>query len=177
MAGFEGFEKRLELHFSCSEGPLGLGLRLLSTESLDRILSTVHCSIVSAVSNARFDAYVLSESSLFVYPEKVIIKTCGTTALSAPCLSSSASLPLWLFVLSAANTPAAASSSPPPSPPLTLPFKRKSSSSIEPSLLTCSATAKQASSPHLPRTVRGMSTPPPPPLLYPVKARLQSRCA
>ncbi|KAG0480945.1 hypothetical protein HPP92_011803 [Vanilla planifolia] len=81
MAGFEGFEKRLELHFSCSEGPLGLGLRLLSTESLDRILSTVHCSIVSAVSNARFDAYVLSESSLFVYPEKVIIKTCGTTAL------------------------------------------------------------------------------------------------
>ncbi|KAG0476833.1 hypothetical protein HPP92_013674 [Vanilla planifolia] len=81
MSGFEGFEKRLELHFFCSDGPLGLGLRRLGSKSLDRVLSTVHCSVVSAVGNAHFDAYVLSESSLFLYPNKLIIKTCGTTAL------------------------------------------------------------------------------------------------
>ncbi|MQL84323.1 hypothetical protein Taro_016830 [Colocasia esculenta] len=84
--GFEGFEKRLELHFS-GDDPLGLR-RLLGFESLERVLHAVQCSIVSAVGNRHVDAYVLSESSLFVYPNRIVIKTCGTTQLlrSVPCL-------------------------------------------------------------------------------------------
>ncbi|KAM0950678.1 putative adenosylmethionine decarboxylase [Dioscorea sansibarensis] len=85
LSGFEGFEKRLELHFS---GDDPLGLRLLPIESIQQVLDAVQCSIVSAASNLHFDSYVLSESSLFVYPHKIIIKTCGTTQLlkSITCL-------------------------------------------------------------------------------------------
>lgn len=78
VSGFEGFEKRLELHFF---GDDPIGLRRLSFKTLDRILAAVQCGVVSAVGNAYFDAYVLSESSLFLYPDKLVIKTCGTTGL------------------------------------------------------------------------------------------------
>ncbi|KAL5573239.1 hypothetical protein UlMin_022836 [Ulmus minor] len=49
-------------------------------ESLQEILHAVQCTVVFAVENRFIDSYVLSESSLFVYPSK-IIKTCGTTQL------------------------------------------------------------------------------------------------
>uniref|UniRef100_A0A7N1A0M4 S-adenosylmethionine decarboxylase proenzyme n=1 Tax=Kalanchoe fedtschenkoi TaxID=63787 RepID=A0A7N1A0M4_KALFE len=78
-SGFEGFEKRLELHFA-GDDP-SVGLRSLDFDTLQQILTAVQCTIVSAVGNHFFDAYVLSESSLFVYPTKIIIKTCGTTQL------------------------------------------------------------------------------------------------
>lgn len=85
VSGFEGFEKRLELHFF-GDDPLSninnnMGLRLLDFESIEQVLRAVQCTVVSAVGNHFFDAYVLSESSLFVYPTKIIIKTCGTTQL------------------------------------------------------------------------------------------------
>jgi len=82
--GFEGFEKRLEISFfepSFFVDPEGKGLRSLSKEHLDEILQPAECTIVSSLSNECVDSYVLSESSLFVYPYKIIIKTCGTTKL------------------------------------------------------------------------------------------------
>ncbi|OMO53785.1 S-adenosylmethionine decarboxylase [Corchorus capsularis] len=84
VSGFEGFEKRLELHFFGDDpvvNNMEMGLRLLDFESLEKVLHAVQCTVVSAVGNHFFDAYVLSESSLFVYPTKIIIKTCGTTQL------------------------------------------------------------------------------------------------
>ncbi|XP_031286909.1 S-adenosylmethionine decarboxylase proenzyme 4 [Pistacia vera] len=82
VSGFEGFEKRLELHFFGDDPVvIDMGLRLLDFESIQEVLDAVQCTVVSAVGNQYFDAYVLSESSLFVYPTKVIIKTCGTTQL------------------------------------------------------------------------------------------------
>ncbi|KAK7245751.1 hypothetical protein RIF29_40600 [Crotalaria pallida] len=82
ISGFEGFEKRLELHFFGDDPTiLKLGLRKLDFEFMQQTLEAVQCTVVSAVGNSYFDAYVLSESSLFVYPTKIIIKTCGTTQL------------------------------------------------------------------------------------------------
>ena len=80
---FEGSEKRLEVEFAAGEGSPAAGLRALSRADLDSLTAAAACCIVSARHNAAFDAYVLSESSLFVFPHKVVLKTCGTTKLLA----------------------------------------------------------------------------------------------
>lgn len=82
--GFEGYEKRLEISFfepAVSARSNGMGLRSLSKAQLDEFLQPAECTIVSSLSNDCVDSYVLSESSLFVFPYKIIIKTCGTTRL------------------------------------------------------------------------------------------------
>uniref|UniRef100_A0A7N1A3J9 adenosylmethionine decarboxylase n=1 Tax=Kalanchoe fedtschenkoi TaxID=63787 RepID=A0A7N1A3J9_KALFE len=82
--GFEGYEKRLEIIFfepGILADPQGKGLRAPSKSQLDEILETAACTIVSSRSNELVDSYVLSESSLFVYPYKIIIKTCSMTKL------------------------------------------------------------------------------------------------
>ncbi|XP_021718274.1 S-adenosylmethionine decarboxylase proenzyme-like [Chenopodium quinoa] len=82
--GFEGFEKRLEISFfepSIFVDPEGRGLRALTKAQLDEILGPAECTIVDSLANDDVDSYVLSESSLFVYAYKIIIKTCGTTKL------------------------------------------------------------------------------------------------
>ncbi len=80
---FEGSEKRIEVEFTRGGGSTSAGLRALKRADLDFLTETAACCIVSARHNAAFDAYVLSESSLFVFPGKLVLKTCGTTKLLA----------------------------------------------------------------------------------------------
>lgn len=88
---FEGVEKILEVYFaSDDEDDCKRDLRDIKRSSWDKILHEGKCSILVKGSNSFCDSYILSESSLFVYPNKVIIKTCGkTTPLSClPALES-----------------------------------------------------------------------------------------
>ncbi|CAO3606769.1 unnamed protein product [Cunninghamella blakesleeana] len=56
-------------------------LRHVEKSIWDDMLAKVKCTVLNVIHNAHVDAYLLSESSMFVYPHKVIIKTCGTTTL------------------------------------------------------------------------------------------------
>jgi S-adenosylmethionine decarboxylase len=61
-----------------------LGLREIGRQGNSRwqeLLDHAKCTIIGSSNNEHFDSYVLSESSLFVYPQKFLIKTCGTTTL------------------------------------------------------------------------------------------------
>ncbi|KAG0171263.1 spermidine resistance protein [Apophysomyces sp. BC1034] len=58
-----------------------LGLRTVSRKIWDDMLAIVKCTVLNVITNDSMDAYLLSESSMFVYPHKLIIKTCGTTTL------------------------------------------------------------------------------------------------
>jgi hypothetical protein len=77
--GFEGAEKKIEVEFKQAGAFSDEGLRLIPQEKWQEILDVIKCQVVSKTSNEHFDSYVLSESSLFVYPLKVVMKTCGTT--------------------------------------------------------------------------------------------------
>lgn len=81
--GFEGPEKKLEIDFKMNN-PNGnpLGFRVITRDEWQRaVLDRTRCSIISHQANEHFDAYVLSESTLIVYPTKVMIKTCGMIML------------------------------------------------------------------------------------------------
>mmetsp|Transcript_5040 Transcript_5040/g.15378 ORF Transcript_5040/g.15378 Transcript_5040/m.15378 type:complete len:409 (-) Transcript_5040:193-1419(-) len=79
-SSFEGPEKKLEVDF-CVDPDRPRGLRDVTEKQWSAMLRLAGCTIVSATSNAHMDSFVLSESSLFVYPFQVILKTCGTTTL------------------------------------------------------------------------------------------------
>ncbi|KAJ2844195.1 spermidine resistance protein, partial [Coemansia erecta] len=57
------------------------GLRSVPVIVWRDMLDLVHCQILSTLRNAHVDSYLLSESSFFVYPHKLVLKTCGTTTL------------------------------------------------------------------------------------------------
>ncbi|KAI9256522.1 S-adenosylmethionine decarboxylase [Phascolomyces articulosus] len=57
------------------------GLRVVPRSVWDDVLALVKCTVLNVITNDHVDAYLLSESSMFVYPHKLILKTCGTTTL------------------------------------------------------------------------------------------------
>ncbi|KAI9906506.1 hypothetical protein PsorP6_016583 [Peronosclerospora sorghi] len=77
---FEGPEKNLEIDFKLGVGH-PRGFREVTRPNLDEMLEAGQCQILSRTSNDHIDAYVLSESSMFVYAHKIVLKTCGTTTL------------------------------------------------------------------------------------------------
>lgn len=81
---FEGAEKLLELWF-CSSKPRGTdtSLRSIPRHEIDAMLDIARCKILHSKHNESIDSYVLSESSLFISDNRVILKTCGTTRLLA----------------------------------------------------------------------------------------------
>ncbi|KAI9822636.1 MAG: spermidine resistance protein [Pycnora praestabilis] len=83
---FEGPEKLLEVWFSPSPQALPgssapNGLKAVSAGVWKEMLDLVNCKVLSIVESEYVDAYLLSESSMFVFPHKLILKTCGTTTL------------------------------------------------------------------------------------------------
>ncbi|TLD13010.1 uncharacterized protein PgNI_02657 [Pyricularia grisea] len=83
---FEGPEKLLEVWFAPSPSALPLGtkengLKSVPSDNWVEMLDMVNCKILSVVQSSVVDAYLLSESSMFVFPHKIILKTCGTTTL------------------------------------------------------------------------------------------------
>lgn len=81
-----GPEKLLEVWFAPNATALPSsaapdGLKSVPSETWVGMLDMVNCKILSVLESEAVDAYLLSESSMFVFPHKLILKTCGTTTL------------------------------------------------------------------------------------------------
>jgi S-adenosylmethionine decarboxylase len=74
---FEGSEKKAEVIVDLGEK----SLRELDDSFWSELVSKCEASILSKVSNEHVDAYLLSESSLFVFDDRFTILTCGQTTL------------------------------------------------------------------------------------------------
>ena len=74
---FEGTEKKFEILV----GPDGPDLRALGRAFWERVISASRASILSSIASEELDAYLLSESSLFVNQRWAVMITCGRTTL------------------------------------------------------------------------------------------------
>lgn len=74
---FEGPEKKLEVVVTSEAPPL----RSLGETVWRRVVEAAGAKLISSLSTERCDAYVLSESSLFVFDDWFVLITCGQTAL------------------------------------------------------------------------------------------------
>lgn len=72
-------EKKVEIDFHVRDAQHDL--RTIPRASIDAFLTLAKCTVISTRNNKHFDSYLLSESSLFIFPTKIILKTCGTTML------------------------------------------------------------------------------------------------
>ena len=74
---FEGAEKKLEIMVSKKHQPLTDKPRAFWEELVDRCEAT----ILSSVENDKMKSFLLSESSLFVWDDRILMLTCGQTKL------------------------------------------------------------------------------------------------
>jgi S-adenosylmethionine decarboxylase len=80
--GFEGPEKRLEMMVKGgSSDEKRRGLREVAVSEWEDVIAILNAKIVSCIQNDDVDSYVLTESSLFVASNRVVLITCGTTTL------------------------------------------------------------------------------------------------
>ena len=80
---FEGSEKKVELSIDTSLP----SLRTRGTAYWERIVRRCDAAVLSRIANAHCEAYLLSESSLFVFDHKIVMITCGRTRLAAAVLA------------------------------------------------------------------------------------------
>ena len=73
---FEGSEKKVEIIFNKQCQPLRV-----KREFWKQVVAEAQADILSTINGPMCDAYLLSESSLFVYDHAVIMITCGQTSL------------------------------------------------------------------------------------------------
>jgi len=74
---FEGPEKKVELVVADDFG----SLRALGDAFWREVVSAARAEVLSKLSSSKLDAYLLSESSLFVYDDHITMITCGRTTL------------------------------------------------------------------------------------------------
>lgn len=74
---FEGHEKKLEIILSSPQP----NLRSNIDGRWDKVVNASGAAIVSHTAGKDADAYILSESSLFVWDDSIVMITCGQTAL------------------------------------------------------------------------------------------------
>lgn len=66
---------------SVQQGLDVVGLRQITRDNYADMLKLVRCTILGTSTHEFIDSYVLSESSMFVTPYRLILKTCGQTSL------------------------------------------------------------------------------------------------
>ncbi len=73
---FEGSEKKLEIIFNSDTN-------LLKAEQSvwDAVVKKANATILSMIENDQQKAFLLSESSLFVWSDRILLITCGQTSL------------------------------------------------------------------------------------------------
>jgi len=74
---FEGSEKKAEVIVNLE----GKSLREIDQDFWSKLVAKCEATILSKISNEKCDAYLLSESSLFVFDDRFTILTCGQTIL------------------------------------------------------------------------------------------------
>ncbi|RLV58883.1 adenosylmethionine decarboxylase [Parashewanella curva] len=80
---FEGSEKKVEVVMTSSSD----SLRSLDKVFWEKLVSLSNAEILSSVHNEQCDAYLLSESSLFVWHDRFLMMTCGNSTLVNSLLS------------------------------------------------------------------------------------------